>query len=62
MKLHMGTKIRFALMMPSVKFYSCEVVIIDERYLDCVYPQWRFSLQFWGATEGMNSLTEILND
>ena len=48
-------------MMASVKFYSCEIVIIDERYQDCVYQQqnqWRFSLEFWGATEGMYSLIE----
>ena len=24
--------------------------------------QWRFSLEFWGTTEGIYSLTEILND
>ena len=67
MGLDMGTINSFCLVdgVASVKFYSCEAVIIDERYLICVYQQriqWRFSLEFWEVTEGIYSLTEILND
>ena len=45
-------------MMASIKFYSCEAAIIDIAYISNEI----FSLEFCGATEGMYSLTEILND
>ena len=48
-------------MMASIKFYSCEAVIILMRDILFVYIS-NESLEFWGATEGMYSLTEIEND